>query len=78
MQSYILTGGKIYSLNDFEAKDIVVKDNVISDIVDDAKQAAFNLPIIELSGDDYVLPGCIDIHIHGSIGADVLDGDVDA
>ncbi|ABI82716.1 N-acetylglucosamine-6-phosphate deacetylase [Francisella tularensis] len=78
MQSYILKGGKIYSQNDFEAKDIVVKDNVISDIVDDAKPAAFNLPIIELSGDDYVIPGFIDIHIHGSKGADVMDGDVDA
>ncbi|MDE5033750.1 N-acetylglucosamine-6-phosphate deacetylase, partial [Francisella tularensis subsp. holarctica] len=40
MQSYILKGGKSYSQNDFEAKDIVVKDNVISDIVDDAKPAA--------------------------------------
>ncbi|MBD5784385.1 N-acetylglucosamine-6-phosphate deacetylase, partial [Francisella tularensis subsp. holarctica] len=51
MQSYILKGGKIYIQNDFEAKDSVVKDNVISDIVDDANPAAFNLPIIELSGD---------------------------
>ncbi|MDE5016655.1 N-acetylglucosamine-6-phosphate deacetylase, partial [Francisella tularensis subsp. holarctica] len=64
--------------NDFEAKDIVVKDNVISDIGDDAMPAAFNLPIIDLSGDDYVIPGFIDIHIHGSKGADVIDGDVDA
>lgn len=41
MQSYILKGGKIYSQNDFETKDIVVKDNVISDIVDGAKPAVF-------------------------------------
>ncbi|MDE4992409.1 N-acetylglucosamine-6-phosphate deacetylase, partial [Francisella tularensis subsp. holarctica] len=78
MQSYILKGGKNYSQIDFEAKDIVVKDNDISDIVDDAKPAAFNLPIIELSGDDDVIPGFIDIHIHGSKGADVMDGEVDA
>ena len=54
MQSYILKGGKIYAQNDFEAKDIVVKDNVISAIVDDAKAAAFNLTIIELRGDYYI------------------------
>lgn len=42
------------------------------------KAATFNLPIIELSSDDYVIPGFIDIHIHGSKGADVMDGDVDA
>ena len=27
---------------------------------------------------DYVIPGFIDIHIHGSKGADVMDGDIDA
>lgn len=41
MQSYILKGGKIYAQNDFEAKDIVVKDNIISAILDDAKGSYF-------------------------------------
>ncbi|AIT08570.1 N-acetylglucosamine-6-phosphate deacetylase [Candidatus Francisella endociliophora] len=78
MQSYILKSAKIYGENDFEYKDIVVKDKKIFAIKEDVKAEDFNLPVIELSSDDYVIPGFLDIHIHGSKGADVMDGDVDA
>ncbi|GAB4221848.1 MAG: N-acetylglucosamine-6-phosphate deacetylase [Francisella sp.] len=78
MQSYILKGGKVYGQNGFEYKDVIVKDNVISDIVADAKSSIFNLPVINIGSDDYVIPGFIDIHIHGSKGADVMDCDIDA
>lgn len=78
MQSYILKGAKIYGDNDFEHQDIVVENGIILAICDDAKEGEYNLPSIELSHDDYIIPGFIDIHIHGSQGADVMDADVDA
>ena len=78
MQSYIIKDAKIYDENDFKRQDIVVKDNVIHAICDNVKEGEYNLPSIELSQDDYIIPGFIDIHIHGSQGADVMDADVDA
>ncbi|QIW10044.1 N-acetylglucosamine-6-phosphate deacetylase [Francisella sp. LA112445] len=78
MQSYILKDAKIYTETGFENKDIVVENNLIKAIVDQAKAKDFNLPIIGLDSNDYVIPGFIDIHIHGSKGADVMDGDIDA
>lgn len=78
MQSYILKGAKIYDDNDFKHQDIVVQNEVIQAICDDIKGSEYNLPSIELSQDDYIIPGFIDIHIHGSQGADVMDADVDA
>lgn len=78
MQSYILKGAKIYGDNDFKHQDIVVENGVIQAICDDAKEGKYNLPSIELNQDDYIIPGFIDIHIHGSQGADVMDADVDA
>lgn len=78
MQSYIIKGAKIYAHNGFEHKDIVIKNNVISAIDEDIKASEYDLPIIELSSDDYVIPGFIDIHIHGSRGADIMDADIDA
>ncbi|ASG67825.1 N-acetylglucosamine-6-phosphate deacetylase [Francisella halioticida] len=78
MQSYILKDAKIYVETGFENKDIVVKNNIISDIVDQAKATELRLPVISLNSDDFVIPGFIDVHIHGSKGADVMDGDIDA
>lgn len=78
MQSYILKGAKIYCQNDFQYKDIVVENNVIKEVNSEIGSCKYNLPTIDLSSGDFVVPGFIDIHIHGSQGADVMDGDVDA
>jgi N-acetylglucosamine-6-phosphate deacetylase len=78
MQSYILKGAKIYGDNEFQYKDIVVKNGIIKAICDEAKEVEYNLPSIQLNQDDFVIPGFIDIHIHGSQGADVMDASVDA
>jgi N-acetylglucosamine-6-phosphate deacetylase len=78
MQSYIIKGAKIYGDKEFKFKDIVVKNGVIDTVCDDAKESDYNLPSIKLSESDYIIPGFIDIHIHGSQGADVMDADVDA
>jgi N-acetylglucosamine-6-phosphate deacetylase len=74
MQSYILKGAKVCLNNEIRQTSIVVKDKQILNITDDIN--TYSLPIIECSSDDYILPGFIDIHIHGSKGADVMDGDV--
>jgi N-acetylglucosamine-6-phosphate deacetylase len=78
MQSYIIKSAKIYGDKKFESKDIVVKDGVIYAVYDDVKDSDYNLPSIRLNYSDYVIPGFIDIHIHGSQGADVMDADIDA
>lgn len=78
MQSYILTGAKIYGDNGFSHKDIIIKNGVIQDVCDKAKESGYNLPSIKLNQDDFVIPGFIDIHIHGSQGADVMDANIDA
>ncbi|QIV96140.1 N-acetylglucosamine 6-phosphate deacetylase [Allofrancisella inopinata] len=78
MQSYILKGAKIYNDRAFEYKDIVVRNNVIETIAEDIKQSNYNLPVLQLLASDFVIPGFIDIHIHGSKGADVMDASVEA
>ncbi|APC97114.1 N-acetylglucosamine-6-phosphate deacetylase [Francisella frigiditurris] len=74
MQSYILKGAKVCFDTEIKHSDILVKNGVIELVQEDIKKDLYNLPVIELSSDDYVLPGFIDIHIHGSNGADVMDG----
>ncbi|AJC49138.1 N-acetylglucosamine-6-phosphate deacetylase [Allofrancisella guangzhouensis] len=78
MQSYIIKGAKIYNDIAFEYKDIVVRNNVIETIAEDIKQSNYNLPMVQLLASDYVIPGFIDIHLHGSKGADVMDASVEA
>lgn len=78
MQSYILKGAKIYCQNDFQYKDIVVENSTIKEVSFEINSSKYNLPIINLDSDSFIVPGFIDIHIHGSQGADVMDGDADA
>ncbi|MFC4891759.1 N-acetylglucosamine-6-phosphate deacetylase [Pseudofrancisella aestuarii] len=78
MQSYILKGAKVCFDTEIKHSDILVKNGVIELVQEDIKKDLYNLPVIELSNDDYVLPGFIDIHIHGSNGADVMDGSLES
>lgn len=57
--------------------EIVVIDGRIAAIGDCAGDYR-DLPIVRYAASDYIIPGFIDIHVHGSHGADVMDGDVDA
>ena len=52
---------------------VVVKEGVISAV---STKAPTDCPIIELPGQS-LLPGFIDIHIHGRGGADVMDNTPD-
>lgn len=78
MQSYILKGAKVCFDTEIKHSDILVKNGVIELVQEDIKKDLYNLPVIELSGDDYILPGFIDIHIHGSNGADVMDASLES
>ena len=56
----------------FRKEDIQVKNSIIVKIAPDL--SAEQEPVIDASG-KLVIPGMIDIHIHGAVGHDVLDGD---
>ena len=71
MQSYIIKGAKVYLEQNFEYRDIVVINGVIKVVAEDIKLSQYNLPQLEFLSSDYIIPGFIDIHIHGSKGADV-------
>lgn len=68
-----LKGGKIY-LEDriLEHSAIGFSDNIIK-VICSAENAPNNAEVMVLNDDDYVLPGLIDLHIHGAMGADVMD-----
>lgn len=68
----------VYTENDvIENGAILIKDGKIADIkaINICEE---NIEVIELNKDDKVIPGFIDIHIHGTYGADVMDGTEDA
>ncbi len=67
-----VAGASVFSKgNVFLEKDIYVKDGFITD------EAAETGEVIDAS-DCYAIPGLIDIHFHGALGADVCDGTMDA
>lgn len=70
-----ITGGSVFTGEGFEKRDVVVKgerfiENSSTTCVQDDE------PIIDAT-DCYVIPGLVDIHFHGSAGADMSDGDVE-
>lgn len=70
-----ITGGSVFTGEGFEKRDVVVEgerfiENTSTTCVQDDE------PIIDAT-DCYVIPGLVDIHFHGSAGADMSDGDVE-
>lgn len=70
-----ITGGSVFTGEGFEKRDVVVEgerfiENSSTTCVQDDE------PIIDAT-DCYVIPGLVDIHFHGSAGADMSDGDVE-
>lgn len=69
--NYVITNGKIYTEKQvIENGYLVVEDGKISDI----QQGTYTgeLEQIDVKGQN-VLPGFIDIHIHGGYGEDAMD-----
>ena len=68
-----LINGLVYTKDcRFEPLDVSFENGVISGI---SQATAYNGEVIDCSG-CYVLPGLIDIHLHGCMGHDVCDGDM--
>ena len=57
----------------FEQKEVLIRDGIFADCPDETADEA----LIDASG-CYVIPGLIDIHFHGCMGADVCDGTEEA
>lgn len=78
MDSYVLRGAKVVSADGVGDYHVAVKQGKIVAVGEDLTSEYSVLPHIELHSSDIVVPGFIDIHIHGSQGADVMDGSVEA
>ncbi|UZJ80184.1 N-acetylglucosamine-6-phosphate deacetylase [Fictibacillus sp. KU28468] len=80
MKPLLLTGGTIYTENgELENGYLIIKDQQIAEVGKGAD--ALNLEdydVLELPGKSSVVPGMIDLHIHGAAGADVMDGTEEA
>ena len=72
----LITNGIVFKdgkwLDDVE---ILIDGNTIKDIVEDGRD--IDAMLIDAGG-GYVCPGFINIHIHGAIGYDVMDGTEEA
>lgn len=65
-----IVNGKIILENEVLENKVLVFDEKIVDILDEAPS---NCEIIDAQG-KYVSPGFVDIHIHGNMGRDTMDG----
>lgn len=65
-----IRGGKVFTGSGFEVKDVYIDEDRIVDGIRDVEST------IDASG-CYVIPGLLDLHFHGSAGADISDGDLE-
>jgi N-acetylglucosamine-6-phosphate deacetylase len=77
MHNYLITGATICTATQTIEGDVAIEGGIIADIGDIRKNYR-HLPKFALKQSDKVLPGFIDTHIHGSNGADVMDGSIDS
>ena len=74
----VILSGKVVTENEILEGKAVVFDEKIVDIIDENKLDRYQYDEkIDAKG-SYVLPGFIDIHIHGAGGCDVMDGSIEA
>ena len=72
----MIRGGAVYQIDRWEHDaDILIEDGKILGIAPKGKYDGEQ--IIDASG-CYVCPGFIDVHIHGCVGRDVMDGSVES
>lgn len=74
MQTYILSGAKI-CLPDTIINDhyLIVNNGIITHINQEDTPKPDHIEIIKLSSNHTIIPGFIDVHIHGANGSDVMD-----
>jgi N-acetylglucosamine-6-phosphate deacetylase len=80
MDSYVLVGANVCLENKVVPESIiVVESGVIKHIM---KEEFYPLKgrynIINLPSDSFVVPGFIDVHIHGANGSDIMDANLDS
>lgn len=75
-----IVNGHVYVGGEFHDNIVVVYDEVIHDLMARSAYEAFRLEEDDLEETDamglYVMPGFIDVHVHGYKGKDTMDGDV--
>ncbi|MDF2879773.1 MAG: nagA [Clostridiaceae bacterium] len=73
----VIINGKIITKDEVILGKNIIFDKQIIDITDNLDLINnSNIDVIDAKG-DYVSPGFIDLHIHGSGGKDAMDGDID-
>ena len=73
-----LHNGKLILGDSIDEGKILLFNNKIVEIIDESQLVNHtNLELIDAKG-NYISPGFIDIHIHGSGGCDTMDGNIDA
>lgn len=81
MKELLLKNAKIVLKDRVIEGDILTADGIIRDIIDKKSPVKAETLEVENSIDldgKYVVPGFIDVHIHGSNGADAMDGTAEA
>ena len=81
MKELLLKNAKIVLKDRVIEGDILTADGIIRDIIDRKSPVKAETLEVENSIDldgKYVVPGFIDVHIHGSNGADAMDGTAEA
>lgn len=76
----IINGTIITPFHLISDKDIIVEEGKIIEIVNKEELSTATLTGAEVieGKDKYIVPGYIDIHVHGGGGSDVMDGDYEA
>lgn len=80
MRDYVITGPTIYAGEDQCLTDhaVVVSAGKIIAIVPEVESVQYSGERLSYPSDTFLVPGMIDLHIHGARGADVMDADPDA
>ncbi|MBM3858507.1 MAG: N-acetylglucosamine-6-phosphate deacetylase [Verrucomicrobia bacterium] len=75
----IITNGKIITPRDvLENHCVVIENGVIKQIVPDAQVPKPDDARVIDAGGAFVSPGFVDIHVHGAVGRDTMEGSVEA
>lgn len=67
----LIQNGTVFGDGEFSARDVAVVDGRFAD----ADEVREGVDVLDASG-CYVIPGLVDLHFHGSAGADISDGDL--